>query len=235
MSYLKKFLIRLVFMGNKRYCPICRKSARMFRSAGVIRRHDALCPSCGSVERHRLAWLYLMKVCNFYNSSNIKMLHIAPEYMLAPLFREIIGDGYLSADLSSPSAMVKMDITSIQYPSNSFDIIYCSHVLEHVTDDRLAMKELCRVLKKDGYAILLVPIDATVTYEDFTITDPAGRLEAFGDETHVRLYGPDYIDRLKEAGFSVQVANPSQFLSPQEMKKMGITKEAGEIYFCTKK
>ena len=129
-----------------------------------------------------------------------------------------------------------MDITNIEYPDQSFDVIYCSHVLEHVLDDRKAMSEFCRVLKNDGWAILLVPIGAERTFEDPLIVSPQDRLKAFGLEDHVRLYGRDYIDRLRAAGFKVEIATTEDLVQPHEMVKFGLTntKANGEIYYCTK-
>ncbi len=105
--------------------------------------------------------------------------------------------------------MVRMDITDIQFPENSFDAIICNHVLEHVIDDYKAMTELHRVLKPGGWAILQVPISLSLdkTYEDFSITTARGREEAFGQDDHVRIYAKDYASRLEQAGFKVNVFN----------------------------
>jgi len=130
--------------------------------------------------------------------------------------------------------MVKMDITAIQFPSESFGIIYCSHVLEHVPDDKQAMREFCRVLKPDGWAILLVPITADKTFEDASVTDPAERLRLFGQEDHVRRYGPDYMDRLRESGFKVEKTSVADLVSPEDAVRMGLTAASGDIFHCTK-
>jgi SAM-dependent methyltransferase len=169
-----------------------------------------------------------------FNGQYKKVLHIAPEAVFEKLFKTKLGQGYLTADLFDPKAMVRMDITNIQYPDKSFDVIYCSHVLEHVPDDRLAMRELLRVLKDDGWAILLVPIVTDVTFEDPSITDPLEREKIFGQADHVRNYGNDYKQRLRESGFFVEVIYPQDFLTENEIVRMGITKAAGEIYLCTR-
>ena len=127
---------------------------------------------------------------------------------------------------------MKMDIMDIQYPDESFDVIYCSHVLEHVPDDRKAMREFRRVLKRGGWAILLVPITAGKTHEDPSITEPAERLRVFGQEDHVRIYGPDYVDRLREAGFAVTETRVPDLVSPEDAQLMGLTQAAGEIHLC---
>jgi predicted SAM-dependent methyltransferase len=127
-----------------------------------------------------------------------------------------------------------MDITRVGYAKETFDVIYCSHVLEHVSDDRQAIHEFHRILKPDGWAVLLVPITADKTFEDASITDPCERLKLFGQENHVRRYGPDFMERLSEVGFKVKVTTPSDFLTEEEIVYMGITDAAGEIFHCTK-
>jgi predicted SAM-dependent methyltransferase len=127
-----------------------------------------------------------------------------------------------------------MDITDIKYPGESFDVIYCSHVLEHVTDDRRAMSEFHRVLRRSGWAILLVPIYDGLTFEDPSIVDPQERLKAFGQDDHVRRYGSDYVDRLRDAGFKVRVTRIDDLVGKADAIRMGLTPDSGEIYLCTK-
>lgn len=220
----------------KRVCPICETSrTNKFSSFGINPREDAKCPDCGSLERHRLIWLYIKNHTDFLKHPTNKMLHIAPERVFHTLFQNHLQKNYLSADLNNPRAMEKMDITEIHYDDNSFDYIYCSHVLEHIIDDKLAMRELYRVLKPKGWAILLVPIQTQgTTEEDFSIVDPQERLKVYGHPEHVRNYGIDYPDRLQEAGFDVQTIYPKEFLTTSEIELYGITKAAGEIYFCKK-
>ncbi len=138
--------------------------------------------------------------------------------------------------MQNPRAIVKMDVTDINFANETFDVIYCSHVLEHVSDDKKALKEFYRVLKSDGWAIILVPIKPNLkrTFEDPTITDPMERLRLFGQEDHVRRYGQDFGERVKEANFFVNIIKPADFLSEKEIELMGITQAAGEIYYCTK-
>ncbi|MBN1646413.1 MAG: methyltransferase domain-containing protein [Spirochaetales bacterium] len=179
-------------------------------------------------------WLFLREKTDLFDSNTKQILHVAPEPCFEPRFKTQLGKGYLTADLFNPRAMVKMDISNISYPDESFDVIYCSHVLEHVPDDRKAISEFFRVLKKDGWAILLVPIGAEKTFEDPSITDPAERLKAFGQEDHVRLYGPDYIDRLREAGFRVKVYSVKDLDSRPDVVKTGLASSTGDIFYCTK-
>ena len=220
--------------GSDFFCPICEKSSRKFWNAGVKLIPDLECMWCGSLGRHRLVWLYFVRKTNLFDVKSKKMLHVAPEVCFEKLLRNNIGDSYLTADLNSTRAMVRMDITNIQYPDNSFDVIYCSHVLEHVSNDKQAMNEFYRVLKLGGWAILLVPITSNETFEDPSVVDPTMRLKLFGQEDHVRRYGPDFIKRVEETGFKVLEITGSDFLGNEEITRMGITEEAGTIFYCKK-
>ena len=225
----------VTYYGEGRVCPVCGKSSRRFRRFGKARREDAQCVRCGALERHRFLWLYIQKKTDIFDGTSKKVLHVAPEPCFENRLKEQLGEGYLTADLLNRRAMVKMDITDIQYADQTFDVIYCSHVLEHVPDDKRAMREFFRVLKRDGWAILLVPISSDETFEDPSIVDPKERLEAFGQEDHVRRYGPDYADRLREAGFVVHVAEVHDVASREEATRMGLTDGSGQIYYCTKR
>ena len=230
------------YAGEGRYCPICEKSARKFLTAGRETREDSQCPHCLSFERQRFLLLYLLRRTDLFNSRlensakerSEPILHVSPAACLEPKFKARFGDRYLTADLLSPTAMVKMDITNIQYPDQSFPAILCSHVLEHVSNDIAAMREFYRVLKDDGWAILLVPITADRTFEDPSIADPAKRLELFGEIDHVRRYGPDYVDRLRSVGFKVETIFVEEVASAAEIEKMRLTADSGEIYLCRK-
>ncbi|MEN8130798.1 MAG: methyltransferase domain-containing protein [Pseudomonadota bacterium] len=234
IKQLRDVVKAIPYYGTGRYCPICGKSSRRFRPYGRPAREDAQCPRCGSLERHRLLWLYLTKKTDFFDGKPKKMLHVAPELIFESKFKRRLGDRYLTADLYNPRAMVKMDITNIDCPDQSFDVIYCSHVLEHVQDDRKAMSEFYRVLKNTGWAILLVPITVEKTLEDPSIVDPEERLKVFGQEDHVRKYGLDYVDRLREAGFHVELNKANDLVQNNQAVEMGITHASGEIYYCTK-
>jgi len=224
----------LVYFGNKRHCPVCNRDSGKFREFGVVPREDAQCPHCGALERHRLVWAYLKRKTGLFGGHSLNMLHVAPEPIFEELLRQRLGSGYLTADLNNPRAMVRMDITDIRYPDDTFDVVYCSHVLEHVPDDKKAMREFLRVLKPNGWAMLLVPIICERTFEDPTIVDPAERARLFGQDDHVRNYGRDYVDQLREAGFDVSVILPGDFMTGEEIVRMGITQAAGEIYLCRK-
>jgi SAM-dependent methyltransferase len=222
--------------GSGRFCPVCGTHSKIFYEFGVVPRQDAMCPNCGSVERHRFIWQYLNQCNDFFDGKPKKMLHIAPEPCLEKKFREYLGDNYITADLFDAHAMVKMDITDIQYPDESFDVVYCSHVLEHVPDDRKALREFHRILTPNGKAILMVPIyDLEKTFEDFSITDPSDRLKVFGQIDHVRKYGHDFIDRLRDSGFSVLVVKVSDIINDSDIIRMAVSRAlCGDIYLCMK-
>jgi SAM-dependent methyltransferase len=227
-----RYIKTIPYQGKGRLCPVCNKNSRKFLS--FRNRENAQCLHCGSLERHRFLWQFLLKKTDVFSNKYKQMLHVAPEACFEPRFKEELKDKYLTADLFNPKAMVKMDITNIKYPDETFDIIYCSHVLEHVDNDKKAIKEFFRVLKNDGWAILLVPISGENTFEDPSIIEPAERLKYFGQEDHVRQYGLDYIDRLREAGFIVEVTKVNDLVKNIEATKMGLSFATGDIYYCTK-
>jgi SAM-dependent methyltransferase len=229
---LRQLVYKILYFGWARYCPVCRSRLRSFRPSGYVRRPDARCPVCRSLERHRLVWVFFGCNTNLFDGASKRMLHIAPERVFEARFRRISGLDYLTADLYNPRAMVKMDITDIQYPDGSFDVVYCSHVLEHVSDDRRAMRELSRVLKADGWAVILVPITAGKTFEDPSVTDPSERERLFGQRDHVRRYGPDVKDRLGEAGFSVRLFDAVEVVGEASVIKLGV--KDSQVFFCEK-
>jgi SAM-dependent methyltransferase len=200
------------------------------------------CPVCGGLERHRLLWLFLARKTDILTKPPSSALHVAPELGLERKLRKLLGKGYVTADLVlKPAVDVQMDVTDIQYPAGVFEFVYCSHVLEHVPDDRKAMREFARVLSAEGLAIILVPIgddpkggEARVTFEDPSVVDPAERLRLFGQSDHVRIYGLDYEDRLRESFGTVERIRPRDFLSEKETRRMGVTDAAGDIYCCRK-
>lgn len=216
------------------HCPCCNGNFPGFIAGGPNMRPNAYCPRCGSLERHRLMWLYLKERTDFF-TKQLKVLHIAPEKIYQDAFQAMPNLDYVSADISSPLAMIKMDITDIPFEENTFDVIICSHVLEHVPDDRKAMRELLRVLKPDGWAILQVPIDMNraETFEDPTVTDPTERQRLFGQDDHVRWYGRDYPDRLRESGFIVSIEKFASEMTPDNICRIGIV-STEDIYRCYK-
>lgn len=229
---LRRWEKQVTYRGTNRKCPVCEKSCKRFLENGEPPRKDSKCPFCQSLERHRLLWLYLQRETDLQEAPPNKALHVAPEAFFEKKMRPLIGKGYLSADLFGENVDVKMDICDIRYEDKHFDFILCSHVLEHVDDDLKAMREMHRVLSDDGIAFLLVPITTEKTFGDPTVKDPEERLRLFGQRDHVRRYGPDYPDRLRESGFKVTEVHASDFLSAEEIEKMAVTKAAGELYIC---
>ncbi len=222
--------VRQRLMAGDHLCPVCESNVRRFLV--LHRKTQQFCPVCRSMQRQRLVLLFFRKMTNLFDGKSKRLLHIAPEPSLAPRLRSIPGVDYLSGDLMDPSAMVKMDITDIQYPDGSFDALYCSHVLEHVPADREAMREMCRVLKPGGWALILVPVKGQTTYEDDTITAPEDRERAFGQYDHVRYYGLDCKDRLAEAGFDVSVYRREDFAG-DDTERMGL--DSPQVFFFCRK
>ena len=201
-------LLGLFYIGKGRECPLCGCRRRKFLPYGyVTSREDALCPSCLSLERHRLIWLWLERHSTLFDS-HPTLLHIAPEVSLMRHFkRHYKGHtGYITADLESPLADMHFDVQHIPMEDRSVDVVICNHLFEHVEDDRRAMRELHRILRPGGWGIVLVPDDRSraETFEDDTITDPKERTRIFGQYDHRRIYGRDFDNRLREAGFRVE-------------------------------
>ena len=230
---LRRAAAKCAQFGLSRYCPCCNSYLRSFKAYGVVPRPEARCPICGALERHRLIHLYMTRKTDLFDGRQKKMLHVAPERELSRWLQRTEYIDYLSADLSNPQAMVRMDISDIQYGDNTFDVIYCSHVLEHVPDDRKAMREFWRVLKIGGWAILQVPITSDVTFEDPTVTSPKERERLFGQYDHVRRYGPDYRDRLVSVGFSVTVDGFARELDSSTASRYGLMRSE-DVFFCRK-
>jgi len=236
-----KFLRKLILKGNNIYCPCCVKQFSTFLPYGNPVRFNVKCPDCYSLERHRLLWLFLFDSSNDLLTSKVKLLHVAPEFTFFRKFRKLTNIQYFPADkfmqgYKYPRGTKNIDISSINFPDNYFDAILCNHVLEHVPDDIQAMKELYRVLKPGGWAILQVPIDCQreITYEDSTITKSEEREKCFGQHDHLRCYGLDYEKRLKQAGYIVDKIDYYSTFSEKDIIKMGLNKGDGIIYFCKK-
>lgn len=215
-------LVGLFYMGRGRECPICGARYRTFMPYGYVKgRSNALCPSCLSLERHRMIWLWMERHTSLFES-HPRLLHIAPELSLMNHFRASYGSSkdYITADLESPLADQHFDVQNIPLGANSVDVIICNHLLEHVEDDRRAMRELYRVMRPGGWGIMLVPEDRERehTFEDDSITDPEERTRLFGQYDHRRVYGRDYDDRLREAGFEVERSDFAQHLTEWEKR-----------------
>lgn len=214
-------------------CPICGMVAETFLPFGHRRvEPDRRCPRCGSLERHRALWLFLVERTDLLRAPH-RMLHVAPERCFEWRLRRRPALDYLTADLEPGVADVVMDITDIDRPDGTFDVVYAGHVLEHVPDDRRAMRELRRVLSPEGWAVLQVPMWGEETREDLSVTDPAERTRLYGQPDHVRMYGRDgeVRRRLEEAGFEVEVHDHATTLPPAVRARYRL--RAGEdIFLC---
>ena len=234
--------------GDEFACNFCGNTASAFLTDGedhaVLVEHQVLsgglrrnsrCPHCGAKDRDRLVRFFLERQTNLL-SSNQNLLHFAPEPELKSWFRSLPTiQQYTDADLNPLAADHIMDITQIPLADASVDVVICNHVLEHIPDDALAMRELHRVLTPGGWAVLQVPISLNLekTYENWDVKTPAEKEVHFGQCDHVRIYGQDYGDRLAVAGFQVQQIRPDQFLSADEITRYSILPEE-VIYYCTK-
>ncbi|MEA1786705.1 methyltransferase domain-containing protein [Arenibacter sp. GZD96] len=229
LSYLVRPVLALWYSGTAFTDPIDGKQFRSFLPYGYERtRENVLSPSTLSLERHRLLWLYLKNETNFFTDA-LKVLHFAPEQAFYRRFRKLKNLTYTTTDLNSPLADVKADICDLPFPDHSFDVILCNHVLEHIPDDKKAMKELYRVLKPNGWGIFQVPqeLNRETTFEDHSITDKKERARIFGQYDHVRIYGRDYFDTLRNVGFTVTEVDYTAALSPQQLETYRLAK--GEI------
>ena len=227
ISFFVKPILKVLMQGNKFTDPIDGSTFQAFLPYGYNKiRNNVLSPSTYSLERHRLLWLYLKNETSFFKAK-LKVLHFAPESALMNRFKKLKNISYDTIDLNSPIADIKADICNLPFLDNSYDFILCNHVLEHIVDDNKAIKELYRVLKKNGIGIFQVPIDYNrdTTFEDFSVTNKKERNKLFGQYDHVRIYGLDFFDRLQKAGFSVERCEYTSKLSNEDITKFCLPKK----------
>jgi len=231
LSFILQPILAVLLKGNKFTDPIDNKSFSKFLPYGYgNQRSNVLSPSTLSLERHRLLWLYLLNETDFFSTTTIqKVLHFAPEQAFYKIFRNQKNIEYTTTDLLSPLADVKADICNLPFEDNTYDIIFCNHVLEHIPDDTKAMQELYRVLKKGGMAILQIPQDLkrATTFADDSIVNQKDRAAIFGQYDHVRIYGRDYFDKLRSIGFTVIEEDYTSKLDPKSVERFCLAK--GEI------
>lgn len=194
--------MRTLYAGGEVECPCCGDRFRRFAPFNGTANRS--CWSCGALERHRQIALLLQQRPELLRPA-ARVLHIAPEPTLRRLVEASEPAQYVTADLEAPGVDLHFDLTAAPLPDDSFDVILCNHVLEHIPDDLAAMREIRRMLAPGGWALLMTPIVVDQTIEDVTLTDPEERLRRFGQEDHVRRYGWDYLERLRRAGLSVEV------------------------------
>ncbi len=237
MQRFAMFFLKVIglFMRGKRYTdPISGLSYRKLLPYGRQDiRKNALAPDSASLERHRVIWLFLKTETDFFQKPQ-HFLHVAPEYCFLKKFKKQKNLKYITGDLGSPWADVKLDVRNLPFAENTFDVAMCNHVFEHIDNDRLAMSEFFRVLKPGGWAIFQVPIRWNKkTIEDPSVTDPADRERLFGQRDHVRYYGMDYPDRLKEVGFNVTIFDYASKIGKEMTEKYALLPEE-KIIFCQK-
>ncbi|MBD3269962.1 methyltransferase domain-containing protein [Candidatus Peregrinibacteria bacterium] len=245
---LKFPIKKLFYFGTYFHCLACNCRIRRFEPAGVDHEavikyqiigggfySESLCPVCRSTYRDRLIMWYLKFKIDKKILKNGKIIHIAPEYTLYRYLKR--NKNYYCGDIDLRKypkfkQFVKIDIVDAAFDKNTFDLIICNHVLEHIPDDQKAMKEIYRILKPGGIAILQVPISKKLltTYEDDTISEPDARQREFGQKDHVRIYGQDYPKRLLNAGLKVEIVVPANGFN---YRKHGINKEE-RLFVCTK-
>jgi SAM-dependent methyltransferase len=171
--------------------------------------------------------------------AQLSVLHVAPEYALQRQLRRLQNLDYRSADLDSPLAMDTVDLLDMPYPSASFDLVICNHVLEHVSDDRRALREIRRVLRPGRYAIIMSPIDERLvrTHEDPAVTTPAERDRIFGQGDHVRRYGRDFSERVAGERFEVRAVRHIDELDERQIAHEGLRRDselfrADDVFLC---
>jgi SAM-dependent methyltransferase len=225
-------LVRRVYLGlrsvacrgNAVTCPCCGGRFGHFLAYGVDRpRPNAQCPSCGSLERHHLLRLYLERELN-HLPTRATLLHIAAESFLMDWLQSVADLRYVAVDLRLPGAMVHADVSCLPFPAEAFDLVVCSHVLEHVPDDLAAMGELARVLRPKGRAVIQVPLDVwrARTLEDPAIASSRARERLYGAHDHVRRYGADLLDRLHQAGLLAARLQPTDDLGERARRAHGL-------------
>jgi hypothetical protein len=224
-------LKRTLFSGDHYRCPICETSLKTYLR--LNREYHRYCPVCRSLQRHRLLWLFLERKTDICAQGNKRVLHIAPEPGIEKKLRSMEHHQYISGDLQANRAMEKLDICNLHYPPESFDIILCSHVLEHVSDDHKAMQEFHRVLKTDGWIVLLVPIVGDTTIESPPTSSAIEREKLHGQFDHFRTYGLDFLDRLSANGFLPQLHYTEDIASEPEIELYGLNRRE-PIFYCRK-
>lgn len=230
---ITRLLDRQIYDGSKlRRCSLCGWSGLRFRTNWhpIKTRFDCVCPSCGSYERHRLAHTLISNKMQKFGS----VFHVAPEPVIKKWLQQRCSS-YISGDIDPRNADRQEDLTALSFSSESFDTVFCSHVLEHILDDGSAMAELHRVVKPEGVVILQVPIWGDKTVEGDVLLSETERERLFFQKDHVRLYGrSDFKFKLVKAGFHVEVL--SIYDLPQDEVLLGGLSypSTNEIFLCTK-
>jgi len=217
--------------GSAVRCPLCEHGFDRFKDDW--NRPNALCWRCGAQERHRAQWLLFERRPRLLGDAR-SLLHFSPEWCLRRRLAARPGLRYVTTDLDrTQDAELRLDVTHLELVDAAFDAVICSHVLEHVTDDAAAMRELRRVTAPGGFTLVMVPLalDRASTYEDASITAPQDRRREFLQHDHVRLYAPDIAGRLTTAGFAVQIIDLPAELGPAGAARHGLL-ASDLIFLC---
>jgi SAM-dependent methyltransferase len=219
----------VIYRGNNKECPCCGRTSSLFLYSPYM---TARCPYCLSIERYRVLCRFLRDETDFC-TQRMSVLEIAPMWCFQEFCRPLDNIDYVSMDISSPIAMHHMDIRDIRFVDDSFDRVFCYHVLEHLDDDVTAMEEIHRVLKPGGWAIIQVPLLVEKTMERHELNEEEQN-EYLKWADHVRVYGRDYVDRLEHAGFEVEVIPFGKSFTEEEVERFGL--DPGEdLYLCRKR
>lgn len=244
--FLRRGFERIAYKGRGRECPLCAGHFRKFLPLGVKStvlvekkvigggyRKDARCPGCESSDRERLLYLFLRSETDLF-TDRMSVLHVAPEAGLGVLLQRQPGIDYFTGDRSPGWWTLRMDLTALPLADRTFDVVICNHVFEHVRDDVKAMREVHRVMKGGGWAVLQVPIGAALdaTLEDPAVSDARERERLFGQHDHVRLYSKaDYVRRLESVGFAVSAIPYARMLGDSAIRRFGLLEDE-EIFYC---
>ena len=246
-SFLKVFLRKIIiyarkiyYTGNEYFCPICNKYARKFIKYGknndpikkykIIssgKRENCICPNCFSKDRERFLYIFFsyFQSKSFINK-NSSILHFSPEKSLRNYFFKNDFKNYKTADFFDEKANYKIDLENYANHNQKYDLIICNHVLEHIHNDKVALKNINNLLNEKGYAILLTPFSKLIEediYMGMSLSYEK-QLEYYGQEDHVRIYSQkNLISKIENAGFNLKLMKLDEFSSIK--KKMGLINE----------
>jgi len=221
----------IFYAGTRFHCPICNRSFGKFKSAGrnQYKRPNAICPQCNSRERDRLIHRFFLKNIESLKRDSCSVLHIAPEKSLELQLKALASYMYINGDLFRTDVNLQFDIHALPFADESFEIVYCSHVLQAVSDDNHALAEIHRVLKPNGWAMINVPARGKKT-QDFSLYSDSNRPADF-----VRIYGDDFADTLARHGFRYEPIRVADYFDRDEQLRMRVDdKTVGALYLVSK-
>lgn len=219
----------VLHFGSTVECTFCGWTGFRFMSAGLRRDPNRLCPGCGSLERYRALPLLLDREVG--HGRRVRVLELAPKPCFTAYCKNQPGWTYISSDLASPSAMVHGDLRAMPFASNSFDVIVCLHVLEHIHEDEPAFRELARLLKPDGFGVICVPLRGEHTQEGAPRSE---WLRLYGQDDHVRYYGLDIEQRMRDAGLAVRRIDTRSYFSPDELHRHALVGDDRYMFLVSK-